>query len=272
MAEAGDLEKLPPEIRNEIYALALVQAEPFALCNYGYDQRNIGEPTSGRSRAPRMKNEWTRTDKPKVAPVDHKRNFKGRGHQYIKGKWVEVPSNVALLCVNKKIHMEAAPVLYGRTKFRFQHANTMRRFLDSIGDNVQYLRDIGIHRRGWEWRYGFVQARHAFETLAAAKSMHTLEVSHVDLCPTANARDPTHYPGIHKVVELCRPLFDSLKIAYKNNDVKASILEVIKIGPVEPDDLRVCGCTMEEATKAKVELLRSLKRSIAGQHQLDLES
>lgn len=119
MTDCGDLEKLPPEIRNEIYALALVQAEPFALYNYGNDQKRLGEPTSRAYRAPRMKNEWARTDKAKVAPVGHKRSPKGRGHKYINGKgvWVEVPSNVALLCVNKKIHMEAAPVLYSRTKF-----------------------------------------------------------------------------------------------------------------------------------------------------------
>lgn len=46
MADCGDLEKVPPEIRNEIYALVLVQADPIALCNFEDDQENIGELTS----------------------------------------------------------------------------------------------------------------------------------------------------------------------------------------------------------------------------------
>jgi hypothetical protein len=271
MADCGDLEKLPPEIRNEIYALVLVQTEPFALCNFGNDQQSLGERSGRGRRAPKMKNQWARTDKPKVAPVGHKRNLKGRGHKYVKGKWVEVPSNIALLCVNKKICQEAAPVLYSRTKFRFVHANTMRRFLVSIGNNIQYLRDVGITRSGWEFRGGYVQARLATEALAAAKSMHTFEVTHRDVCPKASARSPRRYPGVHKIVGLCRPLLDSLKTAHKSNELKASVTEVIKIGRIESRDLWSCGCTMKEATKANVELQRGIKRSIAEQHGLELE-
>jgi hypothetical protein len=103
MADCGDLEKLPPEIRNEIYALVLVQAEPLALCNFGGDQKRIGEPTSRRRDAPDMDNEWARSDKAKVAPVGHKRRLKGIEYQYVGRKWVKVPSRVALLCVNKRM-------------------------------------------------------------------------------------------------------------------------------------------------------------------------
>ena len=57
MADAGDLEKLPPEIRNEIYALVLVRAEPFALCNFNGDQESLCERSARGRRAPKMKNE-----------------------------------------------------------------------------------------------------------------------------------------------------------------------------------------------------------------------
>jgi hypothetical protein len=261
MADAGDLEQLPPEIRDEIYALALVQTEPLTLCNYGNDQKRLGERSGRGRRAPKMKNQWARTKKPKVAPVDHKRNLKGRGHKYVKGKWVKVPSNVALLCVNKKIYMEAAPVLYSRTRFRFRHPGTMRRFLNSIGDNVKYLRDVGLCR--WEFRAGLVQARHALEALAAAENIHTLEVSEGDLYPNVPAQWRAWLPGTDKVVRLCRPLFNSLKASYKHNGLKASILEVIKI--------KFDGSCGFPRTCTKAELQRMLKQSIAEQHGLKFE-
>ena len=275
MADCGDLEKLPPEIRNEIYALALVQAEPFALCTFGGDQKNIGEPTSRAYCAPRMNNQWTRSDKRKVAPVGHKRSLKGRGYKYVRNKWVEVPSNVALLCVNKKIHMEAVPVLYSRTKFRFQTVTTMRRFTNSIGDNIQYLCNLGISPRGWDYRFGFNSARMAIEALVAAKSLHTFEVSHIDICPYTRLRQ--HYPGSHGVVKLCRPLLESLKIAYKTNELKASILEVIKVDiTTEHRDLSLgisgaCGCETKQAIKDNDGLQRELKRLVAEQHELKFD-
>ncbi|GAB7332531.1 hypothetical protein MBLNU13_g04318t1 [Cladosporium sp. NU13] len=237
MVDCGDLEKLPPEIRNEIYALVLVQADPLTLCNFGGDQKNIGEPTGRAYHAPRMKNQWARSDKLKVAPVGHNRSLKGRGYKCAGSKWVEVPSNVALLCVNSKVQMEAAPVLYSRTKFRFKSGNAMRRFLNSIGDNIQNLCDVGICARGWHFR-GFKSAREAVEALVAAKDIHTLEVSHVDICPKgANKRQ--FFPGSDKVVKLCRPLLESLKIAYEANGLKANILEVIKVDITNPLHLTI---------------------------------
>jgi hypothetical protein len=44
MADLGDLEKFPPETRNEIYALALIQAEALTLCKFGGDQKRLGGP------------------------------------------------------------------------------------------------------------------------------------------------------------------------------------------------------------------------------------
>jgi hypothetical protein len=278
MADCGDLEKLPPEIRNEIYALVLVQAEPLALCNFKSEQKSIGENTSRSYRALRRSNECTRTLKPKVAPVGHKRSLKGRGHEYVQGKWTEVPSNVALLCVNKKIHMEAAPVLYSRSKFRFKSADTMRRFVNLIENNIRYIRDVGIFAGGWEYRRGFRAVRYAIEALAAAKSMHTLEISHVDICPNVSTRfRKYYYPGSHKAVELCRPLLKSLKIAYEADDLKASILEVIKIDDPKGREFEYgiygdCGCEVEQATKDNVKLEHEIKQLIAEQHELESDA
>lgn len=289
MTDCGDLEKLPPEIRKEIYALVLVQAEPLELCNFGGDQKKIGE-SSGRGRhAPKMKNEWARSGRAtKVAPVGHKRHRKGIGHQHIGSRWFEVPSNVALLCVNKRIHTEAAPVLYSRTKFRFQNSNTMSRFLNLIGDNIQHLRDVGISGDGWEYRRSLCEARRSLQALAAAKSIRTFEVSRHDVSSDGL--------GSHRIVGLCRPLLDSLKVAYENNDLKASILEVIKIKSVRrPCRLyavrrrKTQQAIEKDRTKQKLEhkrcvaeyrrhvaehneLQRELKHWVAEQHDMEVGS
>lgn len=246
MADAGDLEKLPPEIRNEIYALVLVQPEPLALCKFtGKQQKGVGERNNRSYRASRVKIERTRSDKPKA-------------------------SNVALLCVNKKIHVEAAPVLYSRTKFRFKEANNMPRFLNSIGNNIQYLCHVGIYAFGWTYRGGFRGARHAIKALAAAKSMHTFEVSHVDVCLRRG------YPGSRQVVKICKPLLESLKIAYETNGLKASILEVIKVDIANDGEFghlfENCACKTEQAIKDKTELGRELKRLVAEQHDLEFDA
>lgn len=272
MADAGDLEKLPPEIRNEIYALVLVQAEPVVLCNFGGDQRNIEFKDSD--------NKWALSDKAKVAPLGHNRRSKYIGYQYAYGtrRLVEVLSDFTLLRVNKKIYAEAAPVLYGCTKFRFVSSGTMRRFLNLIGDNKQHLRDVGMCGGGWKFRIGLYEARYAMEALAAAKSIRIFEVSHLDVCPKVPAASRRYIPGCHKVVRLCRPFLNSLKIAYKDNDLNASIEKVIQIRTDEQcgDQIRLprridgCGCTKNQMDEANEGLLRKIKQIVAEQHNLDL--
>jgi hypothetical protein len=272
MADLGDLEKFPPEIRDEIYALVLVQAEPVALSNFGGDQKAIGM-SAGRGRnAPDMDNEWARSYQAKVALVGYERRIKGIGYKYVGNKWVEVPSNVALLCVNKRVYAEATPILYGGTKFRFENVGTLHRFVDLIGENNQHLRDVGMMAGGWKFRLGFYEARYALEALAAAKNIRTFEVSHLDVCPNVGAADRKYIPGGLKVVRLCRPLLDSLAVAYKNNNLDTSILDVIKISSTGTYTTRYrprsCGCTEKQATEVRIELERNVKRSIAEQHGL----
>lgn len=271
MADAGDLEKLPPEIRNEIYALAFVQARPLILCNFGGDQKRIGDKG--------LNNEWARCDKAKVAPVGHRRRFKTIGYQYFDctRRLIEAPSNVALLRVNKRVYAEATPVLYGRTKFRFLSPATLRRFLGLIGNNKHHLRDMGICGGGWKFRLGFYEARYPLEALAAARNIRIFEVTHLEVCPKANADSPKHFPGIDEVVKLCRPLLKSLRMAYKVNDLNANILEVIKIRAVgDPGaDLWLgrnlgCDCTKKQMIEAHRDLQGMIKQSVAEQHNLEL--
>jgi hypothetical protein len=273
MADAGDLERLPLEIRNEIYTLVLTRPKPLVLCNFGGDQPSIDRGD--------LDNEWARSaPATKVAPLGHHRNIKAIGHQWEGQKWVKEPSKIALLCVNEKVSAEAVAVLYSRTKFRFARAGTVRRFLNLIGDKKQYLRDVGMCARGWKFGVGFYEARYAMEALAAAKCIRIFEVAHVDVCPQVPATSRRVYPGSQKVVKLCEPLLDSLKTAYQDKDLNASVLDVIKISAVKNYrtgairsyergrglEYESCGCTRRQRIEANDELQHQLKHSVAKQH------
>jgi hypothetical protein len=267
MADAGDLEKLPLEIRNEIYALVLTRPKPMVLCNFGGDQRGIDSRD--------LDNEWARSaPATKVAPVGHRRSIKAIGYQWSRGKWVTAPSNIALLCVNEKISAEAVAVLYSRTKFRFAGAGTVRRFLNLIGEKKHYLRNVGMCARGWKFGRGFYEARYAMEALAAAKGIRVFEVAHVDICPKAPTQYRTVLPGSHGVVRLCEPLLDSLKTAYEDKDLNASILNVVRINAVKEhrtpfvprQGIVSCGCTKKQMIEVNDGLQRQLKHSVAKQH------
>jgi predicted Zn-dependent protease len=106
--------------------------------------------------------------------------------------------------------------------------------------------------------------------------MHTFEVSHVDICSNMSPIMREKYPGSHQVVKLCRPLLESLKMAYDTNDLKASILEVIKVDVANHTDFEFvfeyCRCKTEQAIKNKAKLELELKRLVAEQHDLEFDA
>jgi hypothetical protein len=282
MADAGDLEKLPLEIRNEIYALVLTRPKPLVLCNFGGDQPSIDRGG--------LDNEWARSaPATKVAPLGQHRSTKAIGYQWVRRKWVEAPSNIALLCVNEKVSAEAVAVLYSQTKFRFARAGTVRRFLNLIRDKKQYLRDVGMCARGWKFGLGFYEARYAMEALADAKCIRVFEVAHVDVCPHVPAKSRRLYPGSQKVVKLYEPLLKYLTAAYEDKDLNASILDVVRVSAVEEYMYDVgfslslerglghgleetsCQCTTQQSVEANDELQHQLKHSVAKQHEVAFE-
>jgi hypothetical protein len=275
MAGAGDLEKLPLEIRNEIYVLVFTRPKPLVLCNFGGDQPGIDRRG--------LDNEWARSaTATKVAPLGYRRSVKAIGHQRVGQKWVKAPSKIALICVNEKVSAEAVAVLYSRTKFRFARAGTVRRFLNLIGDKKQYLRDVGMCVCGWKFGRGFYEARYAMEALAAAKCIRRVEVAHVDVCPQVPATSRRIYPGSQKVVKLCEPLLNSLKTAYEDKDLNASVLDVVRISAVDNYctvgvhsyerghglEYKPCGCTRKQRIEANDELQLQLKHLVAKQHEV----
>ena len=87
-------------------------------------------------------------------------------------------------------------------------------------------------------------------------------------------------------MKLCKPLLESLKVAYGNDDLKPSILEVFKIGAVCPPPglFHFFGRTQAFERHAKKQrkykrqvaehpkLQRELKHLVAEQHALEVDS
>ena len=123
MADAGDLGKLPPELRKEIYSYLLVEGKRVVISRYKehdkYRPVRMGSyrnPDHADSTYDRYTKEWTKT----------------------------APSPDALLLVNKLTSQEAAQVLYGLNHFEFEHVAALQSFLECIGDSRQHLRRIAL--------------------------------------------------------------------------------------------------------------------------------
>ena len=140
MADAGDLGKLPPEIRKEIYTYLLVENETIPIKRLLRDKRERKSGTVALQS-------WT-----------------GRSS--------------GVLRVNKLISEEAAQVLYGYNKIEFLNAGALRHFLEQIGDAKRHLRHVAIYQDGIIFMKSWNSMKQSIQMLASAKALRTLEVSH----------------------------------------------------------------------------------------------
>lgn len=236
MADAGDLEKLPIELRNKIYALILIKPDGFTLQNY----------KNGYQHYPDNKKRDHNAFE-EIAPIPDHRNPKHRGQtprlvrrkRRIESVHVLAHSDVELLRVNKKIFAEAAPMLYGGNKLTFRNVSTLGRFLDMINDEVKpHLRHVAITQTyqyraagSLSWNGGHAQARRSLRALAKAKGLRTLEVSHSDLCRNAPWPAPwaDKLVGLYELATMCKPLLKALEVSFEKQNLACSVLNVIKI-------------------------------------------
>ena len=220
----GDLEILPPEIRNKIYKMVLVEAESVKL-QYYQPIEKLHYVINGKTTSRRAGVE--------VALVSHKRISTHRGQQWVGNKWIEVPSNTALLQVNKQLNAEASSILYGFNSFDFTTTKALESFLKQIGDNKQHLREIGLSYA--PSGHSMSAGRRATTALLAAKSLHTLKLTNI---PVENIRADsqlvTDYISDH--VEMFLPLLTSLHASFQADGLDAKILDVLKLTPRRPGE------------------------------------
>jgi hypothetical protein len=118
MADAGDLEKLPLELRKQVYAHLFVESKNIAISRY-----RIGP---GKQ----------------VARSDNRRDCTHRGeifdpHQV---KRVTAPPGITLLLlVNKVLNQEATETFCGLNGFEFPDSDVLKCFLEVIGNSRQHL-------------------------------------------------------------------------------------------------------------------------------------
>lgn len=124
VADAGNLDKLPPEIRKQIYTHLLVEPKTIAIERYTTAHR-----------------------KSEVVRMNHHRKADHRMKVYDRRRkaWVDAPpATTSILLVNKVICQEATPVFYGSNDFFFDNAGALRDFLTWIGQSRQHLRHVEI--------------------------------------------------------------------------------------------------------------------------------
>jgi hypothetical protein len=206
MADVGDLEKFPLEIRLPIYAHLLVENKKIPV-------KRIRE---------------NKQEKP--ARMDNHRNTKHPKKLYDsqQKRWVDAPPyTTSLLLVNKAVSAEATQVLYGLNRFVFEHAGALRCFLESTGDSKLYLRHLAIAGRGVLYRGSLIAMKRSIGLLQQTRSLRSLQISHAALC--GGPRRCDLHVEINTLVSVCAPLLKSLKATFDKQNLDVSILDVVKI-------------------------------------------
>lgn len=277
MADAGDLQKLPLEIRKEIYKHLLVETKKIDI---------IRQNCRGGV---------------KVARMDNHQDSKHRGKVWDsrQRRWVDaLPSAASILLVNKQISHEARQVLYGSNDFEFDNALALETFLKHTGDAINHLRHIALTGTGALYRGSWASMDRCLVRLAKAKALRTLEFSHLALCH--------HHKAVHmkSLVEHCKPLLEALQVVFTHKKLKVQVFDVVKIalppcshhefhddtsGPYDwgstrrgfrmahrvkrggSAETKFCLCRCEEAEQKNKRFTEELRREITGQLGLDVD-
>lgn len=207
MADAGDLEKLPPEIRRQIYTHLLVEPITIAIKHYI-------SPNAYKS------GEVTRMD-------HHRKVFRARKVlDRCRKAWVGAPpSTTSILLANKSIFHEATPVLYGDNHFFLDSAGILQDFLAWIGQSRQHLRHVEVDGRGIMHNETWKAMDRSLRLLESSHSLRALHFYHNGFCRIfwRNSVD------IRQMGKRCTPLLRSLQASCEARNLKIDVLEIVKI-------------------------------------------
>jgi hypothetical protein len=205
MADPGDLGRLPPEIRKEIYSYLLVEDKRVVISRYNEHQQyrpvrmgSYRNPNHIDSTYDRDTQVWTKT----------------------------APGPDALLLVNKLMSQEAAQTLYGLNYFEFENIAALHCFLECIGNSRQHLRHISLLGQSLIYRYKWEVMDASLRLLTQASGLRSLELPHLAFCGTLFGRSAT---DPRTLVQHFRLLLESLKASYERQNLDMSIFDVIRI-------------------------------------------
>jgi len=261
MANAGDLGKLPPEIRKEIYTYLLVEPNIIAI-----------------KRFLRAKSK----------------------HKYdTVALRLRTKRSTGILRVNKFVNDEAVKALYGCNKFEFLNAVALHHFIEQIGDARKYLRHVAIYQDGLTFMKSWKSMQQSIQALASVKGLRTLEVSHSALCrhgtPKSSIEDLVRRckPLLHALNaefvkrSLKSNVFDAIQIVLPLSDCESLVHRTLCSAKYEHPrrafitnyatklsrkirSVLECGCHCRKADVVNNELNQQLKEEIAKQLKLEL--
>ncbi|EGP83237.1 uncharacterized protein MYCGRDRAFT_96450 [Zymoseptoria tritici IPO323] len=145
-------ENMPAEVRNIIYAMALTSPSEesnsilTAYLNLSFNERR--EPT---------REDIKRDQRPQAVR----------------------PLASQLLRVSRSVNQEATPILYG-TNLLSVDAEQLKKFFDTIGASIKYLRHIEIELRNYGYQS---EVKAAVNLLSATTALRSLKITYI------------HYPG-----------------------------------------------------------------------------
>lgn len=201
MADAGNLQTFPIEVRTEIYKHLLVEPRKIGIMRYWARSGN---------RAARMDNH-------------HNKNHRREVWNPHQRRWVAAPPSVtSLLLVNKQISREAGQVIYGFNHFEFENAGALESFLEETSA-IAHLRHIALIGTGTLYRNSWASMDRCMIRLATAKALRTLEFSHLTFCYQLGHVD------MKSLVEHCKPLLEALQADFAHKKLKVQVYDVIKI-------------------------------------------
>ncbi|KAM0712371.1 hypothetical protein Q7P37_011466 [Cladosporium fusiforme] len=224
-AIASPLLRLPLELRQRIFALAVVKDNPIDL--QFYSTQRIGENNRRLEVGP---DQCHHDSTHRLRVVQRQR----RGESRICDPYEYVPStpgHTALLQVCKQIHLDATPILYGSNKFMLRDIITLGESLKQIATSKRYLRNIGIGIGGYIPIFPIRDKKNVFLKLArTARDLRSLSISHYELC--APPRCPHHATTIKDFVDHVKPLLESLQASYTAQNLELTAFDVIKLEPL----------------------------------------
>ncbi|SMR62997.1 unnamed protein product [Zymoseptoria tritici ST99CH_3D1] len=206
---------LPTELRDRIYRLILVHADPVSLTGHTVDGKL--QARSGRNLPPSMR------------PSHTLRVWDVRRRTWSSGE----ASSFSILSVNKQIHNEATPVMYGAHTFRQNSSTALALFVGGIGSSAKYLTAVdfgGGTNTSWSnLRNGLIALKNApnlrkmiFEDkmLLNALRQHT---SHHDVPRPAVAMSDCLFvvlPKLQKALEASGRAWKAVDVPCLRSDVK----------------------------------------------------
>lgn len=119
-----------------------------------------------------------------------------------------IGKHLALLRINRQVHEEATPVLYGGNCFSFETRAAFAKFLEVLGKRARHLRIVELLRMNWDSsRNGEILSK-----LRIATKLDKLMINHSEICPSVNQHPP------HQIIEWVasdlKPLMVALDESY----------------------------------------------------------